>query len=85
MTDKSNEFSRDERIEGLVEQVSAYIEQYHRGSVELVKIEGDTVTVRLGGACAGCPLLPATLQGWVAGTIHQFFPEVRVVAEEAAA
>jgi len=85
MTDKSNEFSRDERIEGLVEQVSAYIEQYHRGSVELVKIEGDTVTVRLGGACTGCPLLPATLQGWVAGTIHQFFPEVRVVAEEDAA
>ncbi|MCJ7695436.1 MAG: NifU family protein [Anaerolineaceae bacterium] len=75
------EFSKEERIQALIEQISAYIEQFHRGSVQLVKIEGDIVTVKLGGACAGCPLSPATLQGWVAGTLRQFFPEVQVVAD----
>jgi Fe-S cluster biogenesis protein NfuA len=35
--------------------------------------------VRLGGACLGCPLLPSTLHGWVAGTVKQFFPELEVV------
>jgi Fe-S cluster biogenesis protein NfuA len=43
---------------------------------------GDVVKVKLGGACEKCPQSTATLQGWVAGTIHQFFPEVKVVAEE---
>ncbi|MEL7645195.1 MAG: NifU family protein [Anaerolineaceae bacterium] len=74
------QFSKEEKIAGLIEQISAYIEQFHGGSVELVSIEGDLVKVRLGGACECCPLLPATLQGWVAGTIHQFFPEMTLEA-----
>jgi len=77
-----SQYSKEEKIDGLIDQISAYIEQYHRGSVELVSIEGDLVKVRLGGACEGCPLLPATLQGWVAGTIRQFFPDVTVEAVE---
>ncbi len=72
------DYSREEKIAGLIDQISAYIEQYHRGSVELIGIEGNTVKVRLGGACEGCPLLPMTIQGWVAGTIRQFFPEINV-------
>ena len=32
----------------------------------------------LGGSCEDCPLSPATLQGWVAGTLRQFFPDVEV-------
>ncbi len=71
--------SKEERIKALLEQVSAYIEQYHGGSVEFISLEGDILKVRVGGACLGCPLLPSTLQGWVAGTIHQFFPEIEVV------
>ena len=73
-------FSKEEKISALIEQLSAYIEQYHGGTVELVAIEGDEVKVHLGGACEGCPLLPATLQGWVAGTLRQFFPEVNVTS-----
>jgi Fe-S cluster biogenesis protein NfuA len=82
MTDTPIEYTRDERIAALLEQISAYIEQFHRGSVDLVKIEGNVVTVRLGGACEKCPLLPATLQGWVAGTVRQFFPEIQVISED---
>jgi Fe-S cluster biogenesis protein NfuA len=65
-------------MQNLIDRLSAYIEQYHGGSVEMVDFDGEVVKVRLGGACLGCPLLPSTLQGWVAGTIRQFFPDVRV-------
>lgn len=80
MADQESKFSDEERIKALIDQISAYIEQYHGGLVEFVKIEEDVVTVRLGGACEDCPLLPVTLQGWVAGTLRQFFPNIQVVA-----
>jgi Fe-S cluster biogenesis protein NfuA len=72
--------SKEEQIKGLLAQVSAYIEQFHGGSVEFISLDDDTLTVRVGGACLGCPLLPSTLQGWVAGTIRQFFPEIKVLS-----
>lgn len=74
--------TREEQIKSLLERISAYVEQFHGGSVEYVSLDGNRLTVRLGGACLGCPLLPSTLQGWVAGTVHQFFPEIEVVAAE---
>jgi Fe-S cluster biogenesis protein NfuA len=73
---------RIEQMENLIENISAYIEQYHGGSAELVSFEEDVVKVRLGGACDGCPLSTATLKGWVQGTIHQFFPDVTVEAAD---
>jgi Fe-S cluster biogenesis protein NfuA len=73
---------RTEQMENLIENISAYIEQYHGGSAELVSFEDDVVRVRLGGACLGCPLSTATLKGWVQGTIHQFFPDVKVEAAD---
>jgi Fe-S cluster biogenesis protein NfuA len=74
------EVTPEERLRALIEQISAYVEQFHGGSVEMISFDGQTVKVRLGGACLGCPLSPSTLQGWVAGTIHQFFPGVGVEA-----
>ncbi len=68
----------EERLHALLEQISAYVEQYHGGSVEFVSFEGNTLEVRLGGACLGCPLSPITLHGWVEGTVRQFFPDIRV-------
>lgn len=77
MTDPKNPV--EEQIIALIDQLNAYIEQYHGGSVELDRIDGNQVYVRLGGACEECPLSPATLQGWVAGTLRQFFPDVEVL------
>lgn len=68
-----------ERMRGLIENISAYIEQYHGGWVKLVSYDGTSVKVALGGACKGCPLTETTLQGWVAGTVRQFFPEVETI------
>lgn len=70
------ETTRVEQIQALLGQLSAYIEQYHGGSVEFVSLAENTLTVHLGGACLGCPLLPSTLHGWVEGTVKQFFPEI---------
>ncbi len=77
-----NGYSKDEMMQGLIAQISAYIEQYHGGSVELLSFDGSEVQVRLGGACIGCPLSAATLRGWVEGTIHQFFPDIKVTGVE---
>ncbi|MCL4269290.1 MAG: NifU family protein [Anaerolineales bacterium] len=69
------------QIRHLVENISAYIEQFHGGTVEFVSLEENTLKVRLGGACLNCPLLPSTLHGWVEGTVHQFFPNIKVIAD----
>lgn len=69
----------EERVRVLLEKLSAYIEHYHGGWVEMVGLEGKVLNVRLGGACLGCPLSPATLHGWVEGTVKQFFPEIETV------
>ena len=71
----------ESQLRALVEKISAYVEQFHGGSVEFVSLDGKQLKVRLGGACLGCPLLPSTLHGWVEGTIHQFFPDVEVTGE----
>lgn len=67
------------QLRHLIEKLDAYIEQYHGGTVDFVSFHENTLEVRLGGACLNCPLLPSTLHGWVAGTVHQFFPDVNVV------
>ena len=72
--------SEEERMKALLENVSAYIEQYHGGWVKLVDFDGKTLKVEMGGACAGCPLTQTTLNGWVEGTVRQFFPDVKVEA-----
>jgi Fe-S cluster biogenesis protein NfuA len=79
MTDMPPEFTDQERMQALIEQLDSYVSQYHGGAVELISFQNDEVSVRLGGACLGCPLSPVTLHGWVEGTIHQFFPQVHVV------
>ncbi|KAA0284448.1 MAG: NifU family protein [Anaerolineales bacterium] len=71
--------TREDQIRHLLENLSAYIEQFHGGTVEFVSLSGDELKVRLGGACLNCPLLPSTLHGWVEGTVHQFFPEIHVM------
>ncbi|MHB0923786.1 MAG: NifU family protein [Bellilinea sp.] len=79
MVDEIPAYSINDQLRGLVEQLSAYIETYHGGEVEFIDFDGKIVTVKLGGACLGCPLSPVTVKGWVEGTVKQFFPEVEGV------
>jgi Fe-S cluster biogenesis protein NfuA len=74
-----NHATREEQVRALLANISAYIEHFHGGSVDMVALEGNVLKVRLGGACLGCPLLPSTLHGWVEGTVRQFFPDIERV------
>ena len=74
--------AKETQIRALLERLSAYVEQFHGGTVDFVCLSDNVLKVRLGGACLDCPLQPATLHGWVAGTVHQFFPDVKVVEEK---
>ena len=74
-----NGTSDTERMRALLQNLSAYIEQYHGGSVEMVSFDGKALQVRLGGACEGCPLSQTTLHGWVEGSVRQFFPDIKSV------
>jgi len=76
------EASVEQQLRDLIERLSAYIEQYHGGSVSFISFDGKILKVRLGGACLGCPLLPTTLHGWVEGTVKQFFPQIEKVESE---
>ncbi len=73
------QYSPQDHMRALLGQISAYIEQYHGGSVDFVSFDGKVLKVRLGGACVGCPLSMATLRGWVEGTVRQFFPHLEAV------
>jgi len=68
-----------DRMRALVEVLSAYIEYYHGGAVEMISYENQKLIVRMSGACEGCNLAPVTLHGWVEGTVKQFFPEIKEV------
>jgi Fe-S cluster biogenesis protein NfuA len=75
----AHEAPTEERLRDLLERISAYIEHYHGGSVQMVSLDGEVLKVKLGGACLDCPLSPSTLKGWVEGTVRQFFPEIKQV------
>jgi Fe-S cluster biogenesis protein NfuA len=75
----THEHTREELVRGLIDQLDAYIAQYHGGRVEFISLGADSLKVRMGGACEKCPLQTSTLKGWVEGTLQQFFPEIKNV------
>ena len=72
----------EEQVRVLIQRLSAYIEQFHGGSVDFISFDGKVLRVHLGGACLGCPLSPNTLHGWVEGTVRQFFPQIEKVESD---
>jgi len=74
-----HDHTNEEKVRGLIDELDAYIAHYHGGRVEFVSLDGDTLKVRMGGACEQCNLQTSTLKGWVEGTLHQFFPNIQHV------
>lgn len=70
------EASDEERMRKLIDTLSAYIEHYHGGRVDLVSFDGSVLQVRMRGNCRGCDLAPVTLHGWIEGTVRPFFPNL---------
>jgi Fe-S cluster biogenesis protein NfuA len=67
------------------EQVLAAIEkirpmlQKDGGDVELVDVQNGIVTVRLRGACAGCPMSQMTLKNGIEKLLKREIPEIVAV------
>jgi len=51
----------------------------HLGDIELAGVEGDTVYVRLTGACRGCPSANETLETVVLENLQKKMPEIKNV------
>lgn len=49
------------------------------GNVELVDVEGETVKVKLTGACGGCPMSQLTLKMGIERFIKKEIPEIKEV------
>jgi Fe-S cluster biogenesis protein NfuA len=49
------------------------------GNVELIDVTGDTVKLRLTGACGTCPMSTMTLKHLVERTLKEQVPEVHTV------
>lgn len=58
--------------------------QLDGGDIELVSVLDGIVTIRLFGACEGCPMSPVTLRAGVERILREEFPDIHdVVAVEA--
>ncbi len=68
------------KVDEALEVVRPYL-QADGGDVELVDINDDTkiVTVKLTGACGGCPSAAMTLKSGVEHQIKKFAPEIKSV------
>jgi Fe-S cluster biogenesis protein NfuA len=71
--------SEQERMKTLIETLSAYIEYFHGGSLEIIDYDGERLKIRMSGACRGCNLQQVTLHGWIEGTVRPFFPDLKEV------
>jgi Fe-S cluster biogenesis protein NfuA/nitrite reductase/ring-hydroxylating ferredoxin subunit len=63
------------RARRVLEAVRPYMRS-HGGDVELVEARGDTVRVRLHGACNGCSMAAVTLRDGVEEALRQSIPEI---------
>jgi len=69
-----------EKIEQVIEEKIRPALKADRGNVELVDVSEDgVVSVKLQGACAGCPMAQMTLQMGIERILKQQIPEVKKV------
>ncbi|MBD3296295.1 MAG: NifU family protein [Candidatus Omnitrophica bacterium] len=65
-----------DKVEQAINKIRPLL-QRDGGDIELVSVEdGGIVTVRLQGACSGCPMSQMTLKSVVEQTIKKEVPEV---------
>ena len=67
-----------EKIEQVLDQIRPHL-RADGGDVELVDVNDGIVTVRLTGACQGCPMSQMTLKNGVERVIKENVPEIKSV------
>lgn len=66
------------RVSRVIDMVRPYM-QSHGGDVELVEVSGETVYVKLHGACNGCSMSAVTLRNGVEEALKENVPEIKQV------
>ena len=64
-----------EKVEAAINKIRPML-QADGGDVELVDVKDGVVTVRLQGACAGCPMSQMTLKQGIERMLKKEIPEV---------
>ena len=60
----------EEKIKSALAEIRAML-QTHGGDAELVSIDGTTVSLRLQGACHGCPHGMATIKSYIEAQLRE--------------
>jgi len=68
----------NENIEKVLEQIRPSL-QADGGDVELIGVKDGVVSVRLTGACGGCPMATVTLKAGIEKILKSKLPEVKEV------
>jgi Fe-S cluster biogenesis protein NfuA len=64
-----------EKVEAAIQKIRPML-QADGGDVELVDVQAGIVTVRLQGACAGCPMSQMTLKNGIEKILKKEIPEI---------
>jgi len=67
-----------EKVEAALEQVRPAL-LADGGDVQLIDVKDGVVTLRLTGACGGCPMATMTLRGGIERVLKEKVPEVKKV------
>lgn len=67
-----------EKVEAALAQVRPAL-QADGGDVELIDVKEGVVTLRLTGACGGCPMAAMTLRNGIERVLREEVPEVKEV------
>tara|TARA_Y100000782_G_C10185986_1_gene266584 strand:- start:5762 stop:6388 length:627 start_codon:yes stop_codon:yes gene_type:complete len=77
------EDEQEEKIINLLEEYVRPAVEGDGGAIHFKSFKDGILTLKLSGACSGCPSSTATLQGGIKNLFDRFMPEVKeVVAEE---
>jgi Fe-S cluster biogenesis protein NfuA len=66
------------RVEKVLERVRVGLRS-EGGDIELIDVRGDTVYVKLKGACGTCPMSTLTMRNWVETSIKKEIPAIKSV------
>ena len=67
-----------EKVEAALEQIRPAL-RADGGDVQLVDVNEGVVTVRLTGACGGCPMATMTLRNGIERVLREQVPELKEV------
>lgn len=68
----------DERIEKVLQEIRPLL-ALHGGDVEVVTFENGVLSLKMRGACDGCPLASVTLEQGIQEFVMMRLPEVQKV------